>query len=124
MFCRYIRQENLFDIKDFITLANAKSDLYIESNNQNVIEYLVNNNRYNYLKEAIKLIDINKFDKVKLLTDILLNSYSSKKCFDLVLNSIDEIDIKELSEIIKDYGKEYYNQVWLNDVIQKFKLEI
>jgi hypothetical protein len=60
----------------------------------------------------------------ELLSDILLNSYSSKKCFDLVLNSIDEIDIKELSETIKDYGKEYYNQVWLNDVIQKFKLEI
>ena len=119
-----MREENLFDIKDFIALANAKADLYIESNNQNVIEYLVNSNRYNYLKEAIKLIDINKFNKVELLTDILLNSYSSKKCFDLVLNSIDEIDIKELSETIKDYGKEHYNQVWLNDVIQKFKLEI
>ena len=119
-----MREENLFDIKDFIALVNAKADLYMESNNQNVIEYLVNSNRYNYLKEAIKLIDINKFDKVELLTDILLNSYSSKKCFDLVLNSIDEIDIKELSEIIKDYGKEHYNQVWLNDVIQKFNLEI
>ena len=61
----YSGKKWLFDIKDFIALANAKADLYIESNNQNVIEYLVNSNRYNYLKEAIKLIDINKFNKTK-----------------------------------------------------------
>ena len=117
-----MREENLFNYNDFIRLANSGADLYLESNNFTIIDYLAYHNRYEYLKEVLKRVDINKFDKVELLTSILFVSPLCEKCFDLVLNAIDEIDTEQLKAKIRE-NKAFCKEVYLKKIVQKFKLE-